>query len=77
MSDGGKGSAQRPRNISQNEWESRWDAIFQRDQIYEAKAEYIIDEVCPKCKTKLEVAAGIGPFCPNLGCDVKDNISLV
>lgn len=32
MSDGGKGSTQRPRSISQQEYEARWDAIFGRDQ---------------------------------------------
>ena len=31
MSDGGKGSAPRPFSISQEEYEKRWDAIFQRD----------------------------------------------
>lgn len=31
MSDGGKGSAQRPRSVSSEEWSSRWDAIFQQD----------------------------------------------
>ena len=33
MSDGGKGSAPRPYSISQAEYESRWDAIFCRDQV--------------------------------------------
>lgn len=28
---GGKGSGTRPRSISQEEWDNRWDAIFQRD----------------------------------------------
>lgn len=31
MSDGGKGSRPRPLSISQQEYESRWDAIFSRD----------------------------------------------
>ena len=31
MSDGGKGSAVRPRQISDTEWANRWDAIFGRD----------------------------------------------
>jgi len=35
MSDGGKGSKQRPMQISQQEWDSRWDAIFGRDQVSE------------------------------------------
>lgn len=29
---GGKGSYQRKRSISDEEWESRWDAIFSRDK---------------------------------------------
>jgi hypothetical protein len=32
MSDGGKGSAQRPRSIADEEWSNRWDAIFGRDK---------------------------------------------
>lgn len=32
MSDGGKGSAPRPLSVSQAEYESRWDAIFGREQ---------------------------------------------
>ena len=31
MSDGGKGSARRPRSISQEEYDNRWDNIFSRD----------------------------------------------
>jgi len=31
MADGGKGHAQRPRSVSDEEWASRYDAIFQRD----------------------------------------------
>ena len=29
--DGGKGSSPRPFSVSQDEYEKRWDAIFQRD----------------------------------------------
>jgi hypothetical protein len=32
MSDGGKGSTQRPRSVADEEWVSRWDAIFGRDK---------------------------------------------
>jgi hypothetical protein len=32
MSDGGKGSTQRPRSIADEEWASRWEAIFARDK---------------------------------------------
>jgi len=31
MSDGGKGSKPRPFSVSQEEYDARWDAIFQRD----------------------------------------------
>ena len=31
MSDGGKGSKPRPYSVSQEEYDKRWDAIFQRD----------------------------------------------
>ena len=31
MSDGGKGSKPRPFSVAQEEYEQRWDAIFQRD----------------------------------------------
>jgi hypothetical protein len=30
-SDGGKGSKPRPFSVSQEEYDNRWDAIFQRD----------------------------------------------
>jgi len=33
MSDGGKGSKPRPFSVSQQEYESRWDAIFGRDNV--------------------------------------------
>lgn len=31
MSDGGKGSKPRPISVSQQEYDTRWDAIFSRD----------------------------------------------
>jgi len=30
---------------------------------------------CPSCGTKAEIAAGIGPYCPNKGCPVADNFN--
>lgn len=36
-SDGGKGSTQRPRSIADEEWASRWDAIFQKDKPQQTK----------------------------------------
>lgn len=32
-SDGGKGSAQRPRSVADEEWANRWDNIFGRDRL--------------------------------------------
>ena len=32
MSEAGKGHTQRPRSIADEEWSSRWDAIFSRDK---------------------------------------------
>ena len=37
MSDGGKGSKPRPFRVSQEEYNTRWDAIFQRDLPKEEK----------------------------------------
>jgi len=37
MSDGGKGSKPRPFSVSQEEYDKRWDAIFQRDLPKEEK----------------------------------------
>jgi hypothetical protein len=46
MSDGGKGSTQRPRSIADEEWANRWDAIFGRDKLEErAQRERALDEL--------------------------------
>lgn len=46
MSDGGKGSARRPMSIADEEWNSRWDAIFGRDKLTErAQRERALDEL--------------------------------
>ena len=34
-----------------------------------------IDKNCPKCNTVLQVAPGIGPYCPNNECGVLDDIN--
>lgn len=44
MSDGGKGSTQRPRSIADEEWASRWDAIFGRDSD-KAKQQRALDKL--------------------------------
>ena len=31
-------------------------------------------EKCPDCSTPLEFAPGIGPYCPNIGCDTIDDL---
>ena len=41
MSDGGKGSKPRPFSVTQQEYDSRWDAIFSRD----LKEEKSVDEI--------------------------------
>ena len=40
MNDGGKGSKPRPFSVSQEEYDKRWDAIFQRDLPKEEKPDY-------------------------------------
>lgn len=49
MSDGGKGSTQRPRSIADEEWANRWDNIFGRDRYSDiqerAKRDRALDEM--------------------------------
>lgn len=45
MSDGGKGSTQRPRSIADEEWASRWDAIFGRDKQEQPKKDNDNDDM--------------------------------
>ena len=42
MSDGGKGSRPRPYSTSQQEYDTRWDAIFSRDL---PKEEYRVNKL--------------------------------
>jgi hypothetical protein len=37
MSDGGKGSKPRPFSVTQEQYDNRWNMIFQRDQKTEAQ----------------------------------------
>jgi hypothetical protein len=37
MSDGGKGHTQRPRTIADDEWATRWNAIFGKDSVEDYK----------------------------------------
>lgn len=37
MSDGGKGHTQRPRTIADEEWATRWNAIFGKDSVEDYK----------------------------------------
>ena len=41
---GGKGSGSRPRQVSNEDYANRWDAIFQRDKPKEIK-------ICPTCSS--------------------------
>ena len=48
-SDGGKGSSPRPFSVSQAEYDARWDAIFQRDEVTgrdlkEEESEEVLEE---------------------------------
>ena len=43
QAEAGKGSGLRPRQISDDEWASRWDAIFSRD-VKEDKNEHELQE---------------------------------
>ena len=45
MSDGGKGSKPRPISVSDEEYATRWDAIFQRDKPKETEAMLKINEL--------------------------------
>lgn len=49
MSDGGKGSTQRPRSIADEDYANRWDNIFGRDRFSiiqeRAKRERALDEM--------------------------------
>lgn len=49
MSDGGKGSTQRPRSIADEDYANRWDSIFGRDRFSiiqeRAKRERALDEL--------------------------------
>lgn len=45
MSDGGKGHTQRPRSIADEEWASRWDAIFGRDKQEQPKKDNDNDDM--------------------------------
>ena len=49
MSDGGKGSTQRPRSVADEEWSNRWDNIFGRDRFSDiqerANRERALDEM--------------------------------
>lgn len=44
MSDGGKGSTPRPFSVSNEEYASRWDAIFGRDKPKEPPADNVVEE---------------------------------
>ena len=47
MSDGGKGCKPRPFSVTQEEYDNRWNMIFQRDQKKEENrlADKIVDQI--------------------------------
>ena len=50
MSDGGKGSSPRPFSVSNEEYASRWDAIFSRDIKKKESVDLTKDTVDSKSK---------------------------
>jgi len=54
--------------------ENQEQAIAEWHQINDLVTEVFTMNNCPKCKTELQNAAGIGDFCANPNCDVIDNI---
>lgn len=53
MSDGGKGCKPRPFSVSQEEYDKRWDTIFQRDLPKEEAVEKVEDEKEIKIKASI------------------------
>lgn len=45
MSDGGKGHTQRPRTIADDEWATRWNAIFGKDSVEDYKQLVDVDNL--------------------------------
>jgi hypothetical protein len=55
MSDGGKGCKPRPFSVSQEEYDKRWDTIFQRDLPEEEKVEEVkVEEVKDEKEVKIK-----------------------
>jgi hypothetical protein len=52
MSDGGKGHTQRPKSIADEEWASRWNAIFGRDSLEDYKQSVDINKYRQNDKDK-------------------------
>jgi hypothetical protein len=52
MSDTGKGHAQRPKSIADEEWASRWNAIFGRDSLEDYKQSANVDNLRQNDKDK-------------------------
>ena len=51
-SDGGKGHTQRPKSIADEEWASRWNAIFGRDSLEDYKQSVDVDNLRQNDKDK-------------------------
>lgn len=45
MSEGGKGHTQRPKSIADEEWASRWNAIFGKDSLEDYKQSENVDNL--------------------------------
>ena len=51
-SDGGKGHTQRPKSIADDEWATRWNAIFGKDSVEDYKQSVDVDNLRQNDKDK-------------------------
>lgn len=54
MTDGGKGSSPRPFSVSQKEYDTRWDAIFRREELEDNKEDAFKSELIVVQNDKLK-----------------------
>jgi hypothetical protein len=52
MSDGGKGNTQRPKSIADDEWATRWNAIFGKDSVEDYKQSVDVNNLRQNDKDK-------------------------
>jgi hypothetical protein len=54
MSDGGKGSKPRPFSVTQEQYDNRWNMIFQKDLPKEEKENPLADKVVEQIEKSIE-----------------------